>query len=63
MSSHTCPGPECAAEVPAHMLACPRHWYQVPRPIRIAIWRAWRADPGGPEHTRLLGLAIRNMRP
>jgi hypothetical protein len=31
---HDCPGPGCEAQVPYDMLACRRHWYQVPRNIR-----------------------------
>jgi hypothetical protein len=62
--THECPGPGCEVQVPAHMLACSRHWYQVPRPLRTAVWRAWDngAGAGTPAHTEAMRRAIANMR-
>jgi len=47
------------------MLACRRRWYQVSRPIRTAVWRAWDNGNGaGTEAHRLaMSLAIADMRP
>jgi hypothetical protein len=47
------------------MLACSRHWYQVPRPVRNAVWRAWRngAGAGTEAHQLAMHLAIADMRP
>jgi hypothetical protein len=47
------------------MLACSRHWYQVPKPIRAAVYRAWRGGQGaGTEaHANAMRAAIRTMRP
>jgi hypothetical protein len=43
MSTHRCPGPKCERLVPADMLACRDHWFQVPKPLRHEVWSAWRA--------------------
>jgi hypothetical protein len=50
--THECPGPACAAEVDSSMLMCPGGWYQVPKPVRAAVGRAWRrgAGAGTPAH-------------
>ena len=63
--THPCPGPECEAEVPYEMLACSRHWYQVSRTVRNAVYRAWRNGAGGgtEEHLAAMEAAIRQMRP
>lgn len=63
--SHQCPGPDCQASVSYAMLACSRHWYQVPRPIRTLVYRTWNhgLGAGSPEHTRAMELAIADMRP
>lgn len=39
---HTCHWPDCTREVPPKMWGCPQHWFQLPKPIRDAIWRAYR---------------------
>ena len=43
MIMHVCPAPGCAVELQFHILCCKKHWYQVPRPLRSAVMRAWRA--------------------
>jgi hypothetical protein len=47
------------------MLACGGHWYQVPRPVRNAVWRAWDngGGAGSAEHTAAIQAAIGTMRP
>ena len=59
-TTHRCPGPLCEAEVDSSMLMCPRHWYQVPAPVRVAVWRAWRrgAGAGTPAHRAAMAAAI-----
>ena len=44
--THDCPGPGCAKEVDSSLLMCPACWYQVPKPIRAAVWRTWRRGAG-----------------
>ena len=58
--THQCPGPGCAKEVDSSMLMCPGCWYQVPKPIRTAVWRAWRrgAGAGTPAHRAAMSAAI-----
>jgi len=43
MTMHVCPAPGCVVELPYHIAFCRPHWYQVPRPLRSAVMRAWRA--------------------
>ena len=42
MSRHACHHPSCEMPVPPRLLACPPHWYQLPRQIRAEIWRTYR---------------------
>jgi hypothetical protein len=62
---HNCPGPECDAQVPYEMLACRRHWFQVPMRIRNLVYAAWDrgAGAGSDEHTNAIEQAIAHMRP
>ena len=61
---HGCPGPGAHTPgretVPYEQLACPRHWYQVSKATRKAVWRAWEAGDFT-AHTRAIHLAIRQM--
>jgi hypothetical protein len=50
--AHRCARPGCPATVPARMLACRAHWFELPRELRDAIWAAYRPgqsrkDPKG----------------
>ena len=45
-ASHKCPVRGCPQRVAPHMLMCRPHWYQVPRPLRGAVWDAWQAGAG-----------------
>lgn len=62
---HECPGPECGKLVPDEMLACPRHWYQVPKPMRDAVYKAWNrgAGAGSAAHYNAMLAAIGRMHP
>lgn len=43
MSGHDCPAPGClVTKLPYAMLACPKHWYELPEDLRTRIWRTWR---------------------
>ncbi len=52
---HLCHWPGCTHPVPPRMWGCPPHWFALPTPIRIAIWKAYvrgqeaRKDPS-PEY-------------
>lgn len=65
MNMHQCPGPDCTRIVSAAMLACRRHWYQVPRPLRDRVWVAWNdgAGAGSKEHAEAMRAAIETMTP
>lgn len=60
-SEHECPRNGCSRQVPAHMLMCRADWYSVPKPLRDAVWAAWRngAGAGSPEHAAAIDAAIR----
>jgi hypothetical protein len=63
--NHQCPGPRCTRDdIPAEMLACTGHWYQVPRALRTAVWRAWDDGAGAlsPEHNAAVKAAVARMR-
>ncbi len=58
--THECPGPGRAKEVDSSMLMYPACWCQVPKPIRAAVWRAWRRGAGArtPAHRAAMSAAI-----
>lgn len=39
---HTCHWPGCAIAVDPQFFACRRHWYMLPKAIRMDIWRYYR---------------------
>lgn len=41
-NEHTCHASDCEVPVPRRMFMCKRHWYMVPKPMRDAIWAAYR---------------------
>lgn len=49
--AHTCHHPFCDVHVPPAMFSCRRHWFQLPKRLRDAIWAAYvpgqenRMDP------------------
>ena len=65
MTTHTCPGPHCDRQVDYRMLACRTHWYQVPKPLRDAVWRTWADGRGAGmlAHAHAINNAVDTMRP
>lgn len=61
MTTHLCPVPGGDREVPSDQLMCARHWYTVPKPLRAALWRAWRngAGMGSAEHVAAMRACIK----
>jgi hypothetical protein len=57
--SHLCPA-GCGQPVSPDRLMCRRDWYQVPKPLRDAVWATWRSGHGAgtPEHTAAVLAAI-----
>lgn len=49
-TTHECPGPGCAKQVPFEQLACLKHWSMVYGRHRTALNRLWRDDPGSDEY-------------
>lgn len=39
---HLCHAVDCNERVPPARLMCPRHWFMVPRPLRLAVWRTYK---------------------
>src|SRR6266542_5625761 len=39
---HRCHWPGCERQVPPAMWGCKPHWFRLPKPIRDAIWKAYR---------------------
>lgn len=61
--SHTCPAPGCETTVSTDKLACPPHWFSIPKPMRNAVWDTYRGPgPGSAEHTAAIGTAIDYLR-
>ena len=40
---HTCHHPLCDVKVSPSMLACRKHWYQLPKHLRDDVWRTYVA--------------------
>ena len=40
---HHCHATGCDTRVPPEMLMCRRHWFMLPKPMRDAVWRTYRA--------------------
>jgi hypothetical protein len=59
--SHQCPADGCTRRVPAHQLMCRTDWYRVPKPLRNAVYAAWRsgAGAGTPAHTAAILAAVK----
>lgn len=41
--THECPTNGCGAQLPYSVLACKRHWFMLPPPLRAEINRTWRS--------------------
>lgn len=63
-TTHECLPGLCPRRIPAHMLFCPTHWYQVPADLREVIWATWDhgRGQGSPEHMTVIGLAADAVR-
>jgi len=53
MTAHTCHARGCDRAVPPKMFMCKGHWFNLPKPMRDAIWAVYvpgqevRKDPSG----------------
>ncbi|MEI6417478.1 MAG: hypothetical protein WCO82_00275 [Sphingomonadales bacterium] len=41
--ARACAAPGCDQQAKPGQLMCRPHWFQVPKPIRDAIWSTWKA--------------------
>ena len=59
-----CPARPCTEQIDPGLLMCPRHWHQVPKPLRRAVWIAWNrgAGAGTPAHRAAMSAAISAVR-
>lgn len=58
-TTHTCPSPGCSVQVEQIRLACPQHWYALPKPLRDRVWSTYRARTRDPEaHTAAVAEAV-----
>jgi hypothetical protein len=46
MTTHKCPITGCKRDVDEDKLMCAPHWYMVPKPLRKALYGAWRGGNG-----------------
>ena len=60
MPSHQCPVNGCTRRVAMHMMMDRAHWYMVPKPLRDAVWDAWRngAGAGSAAHMDAIAAAV-----
>jgi len=51
-TDHECPAPGCSKRVPHDMLACRRHYHELPKALKRELYRAWDGGDGAgsPEH-------------
>ncbi len=40
--THLCHHPGCTKEVEPKFWGCSRHWFRLPKRLRVAIWAAYR---------------------
>lgn len=41
--SHHCHAKGCLRSCAPALLMCPKHWWMVPRELRLAVWREYRS--------------------
>lgn len=46
MGAHLCHARGCSVPVPPRMLMCRRHWFMVPRRLRLAVWAEYDRTGG-----------------
>jgi len=65
MTMHDCAAPDCQEIVDHSKLMCSHCWFQVPLPLRTAVWRTWNHGKGAgtPAHMRAMISAIAAVTP
>lgn len=39
-----CAAPACSIRISSKFMMCRQHWFQVPKPIRDEVWRAFKEE-------------------
>lgn len=55
--THECPHGQCNKSVYSARLACPPHWYMLPKDMRTEVWTAYRSGDLG-RHRRAVAAAM-----
>lgn len=53
-----CPAAKCQDLVAPDQVACKRHWFKIPKPLRDRIWRLFQAERGSDAHRAAVFEAI-----
>jgi hypothetical protein len=56
-NTHRCPAWRCPAEIPDRLLACPRHWAALSKPVQDAIYATARKSLLDPDLRAALAAA------
>lgn len=58
--AHDCPATGCTRRVGRGQLLCRPHWFITPKPLRDAVWDAWRGGlgKGSPAHRDAILAAV-----
>jgi hypothetical protein len=59
-TAHNCPAAGCTRRVGQRMLMCRAHWFMVPKPLRDAVYDAYRdgLGAGSPAHRDAILAAV-----
>lgn len=57
-AAHRCPHPACTKRVRSGYLSCAPHWFELPVGLRLEIYRAYEAEPGGEAHLAAIAQAM-----
>lgn len=57
-TTHRCPARPCPLSVPNRLLACPKHWFELPSIVRMDIEATAHLNPLHPERRAALDAAL-----
>lgn len=60
-TTHECPAPGCEKRVPFEKFACAVHWFTIPAPLRYALEREWRRNPGEDSYFQARAACLRAL--
>jgi hypothetical protein len=59
---HKCAVTGCSALIQGTNLMCGVHWYQVPKPVRDAVWTEFQKQPDSKSHLAAVKLALKAVK-